>query len=82
MAIPKMNYCMQCGSRLVTRHLDLEGDIPYCETCQELRFPIFNTAVSMVVTTQARELLEQLAALDGQPVVQKNKKRPLKDIFR
>ncbi len=55
MAIPKMNYCMQCGSRLVTRHLDLEGDIPYCETCQELRFPIFNTAVSMVVTTQARD---------------------------
>jgi len=41
-----------------------------------------NVEVPKKVTTQQREILEQLAALDGQPVVQKNKKRPLKDIFK
>ena len=51
MSVPKMNYCMQCGTKLVTRHLDLEGDVLYCEKCGEFRFPVFNTAVSMVVTT-------------------------------
>jgi molecular chaperone DnaJ len=45
-------------------------------------FVTVNVEVPRKVTTQARELLEQLAALDGQPVVQKNKKRPLKDIFK
>ncbi len=33
MSVPKMNYCMQCGTKLVTRHLDLEGDVLYCEKC-------------------------------------------------
>ena len=51
----EMNYCMQCGTKLVTRHHDLEGDILYCEKCGEFRFPVFNTAVSMVVTTQDRD---------------------------
>ena len=41
-----------------------------------------NVEVPKKVTTQQRELLEQLAVLDGQPVVQKTKKRPLKDIFK
>ena len=50
-----MNYCMQCGTKLVTRHLDLEGDVLYCEKCGEFRFPVFNTAVSMVVTTRDRD---------------------------
>ena len=55
MGYPRMNYCMQCGTKLTTRHLDLDGDIPYCETCREMRFPVFNTAVSMVVTTKERD---------------------------
>ena len=55
MSVPKMNYCMQCGTKLVTRHHDLEGDTLYCEKCGEFRFPVFNTAVSMVVTTRDRD---------------------------
>ena len=51
----EMNYCMQCGTRLVLRHHETEGDIPYCETCADFRYPVFNTAVSMIVMDEARK---------------------------
>lgn len=44
-----MKYCMECGTKLVEKHLDNEGIIPFCETCKSYRFPVFNTAVSMIV---------------------------------
>lgn len=47
-----MNYCMQCGTRLVIRHHDTEGEVPYCETCEAFRYPVFNTAVSMIVMNE------------------------------
>lgn len=50
-----MNYCVECGSRLIMRHLDNEGDIPYCQTCGEFRFPIYSTAVSMIVMNPKRD---------------------------
>ena len=44
---------MQCGTKLTKKYLASEGkDIPYCERCEDFRFPVFNTAVSMVVTNQ------------------------------
>lgn len=55
MSVPKMDYCMQCGTRLTIRHLHGEGDIPYCPHCKDFRFPVFNTAVSMVVTNTKRD---------------------------
>ena len=52
----EMNYCMQCGTKLVMKyHESEEKDIPYCSTCSDYRFPVFNTAVSMVVTNQAED---------------------------
>ena len=51
----EMNYCMQCGTRLVIRHHETEGEVPYCESCGEFRYPVFNTAVSMIVMDEARE---------------------------
>ena len=52
----EMNYCMQCGTKLVMKyHESEEKDIPYCSTCSAYRFPVFNTAVSMVVTNQAED---------------------------
>ncbi len=51
----EMNYCMQCGTKLVVRHHETEGEIPYCEHCGEFRYPVFNTAVSMIVMDEARE---------------------------
>ena len=44
-----MNYCIECGTPLYKKHLENEGDIPYCEKCGEFRFPVFSTAVSMIV---------------------------------
>ena len=45
---PMMNYCMECGTKLELRHLENEGEIPFCSQCNQFRFPIFNTAVSMI----------------------------------
>ena len=45
-------------------------------------FVTVNVEVPKRVSPQEREVLEQLAALEGKPIVQKNKKRPLKDIFK
>ncbi|MBR2644619.1 MAG: molecular chaperone DnaJ [Clostridia bacterium] len=45
-------------------------------------FVTVNVEVPKKITPQERVILEQLAALEGKPVVQKNKKRPLKDIFK
>ena len=49
-----MNYCMQCGAELTAKYLPSEGrEIPYCPACGDFRFPVFNTAVSMIVTNAA-----------------------------
>ena len=45
----EMNCCMRCGARLTLRELPGEGMIPYCESCGDYRFPVFSTAVSMLV---------------------------------
>ena len=45
----KETFCKNCGTRLTEKFLQQEGNIPYCETCHEFRFPGFNTAVSMIV---------------------------------
>ena len=50
-----MNYCMDCGTKLVLRHHDTEGEVPYCENCRDFRYPVFNTAVSMIVMNDARD---------------------------
>ncbi len=49
-----MNYCVECGTKLENRFLEGEGDIPYCPKCQAFRFPIFNSAVSMIVQNPER----------------------------
>ncbi len=51
----EMRYCMYCGTKLVVRELEGEGMIPFCTRCGEYRFPVFNTAVSMIVTNKDRD---------------------------
>ncbi|MCR5789453.1 MAG: NUDIX domain-containing protein [Lachnospiraceae bacterium] len=51
----EMQYCLFCGTRLETKELEGEGMIPFCEKCGEYRFPVFNTAVSMIVTNTDRD---------------------------
>lgn len=48
-------HCPGCGAKLVLRYMESEGkDIPYCPDCGQWRFPMFNTAVSMVVRDPSR----------------------------
>ncbi|MDE7161161.1 MAG: NUDIX domain-containing protein [Anaeroplasmataceae bacterium] len=57
-----MEYCHKCGTKLVIKELEHEGMIPFCPTCKEFRFKMFNTAVSMVITNQTMDktlLIEQ-----------------------
>jgi len=50
-----MNYCVECGTRLEPKFLQNEGMIPFCPSCQAYRFPIFSTAVSMIVLNPSRD---------------------------
>ena len=50
----EMNYCMHCGGRLEIRQHRTEGPTPYCERCGAWRYPVFNTAVSMIVMDESR----------------------------
>ena len=47
-----MKHCMECGAKLRKKYLDGEGMVPYCDHCGQYRFPVFNTAVSMIVTNE------------------------------
>ena len=51
----KMNYCMECGSLLHIKPHGDEGLVPYCDTCAAFRYPVFNTAVSLLVMDEAKE---------------------------
>ena len=52
----EMNYCMKCGTKLEKKFLESEGkEIPFCKTCGEYCFPVFNTAVSMIVMNASRD---------------------------
>ncbi|WP_025720074.1 NAD(+) diphosphatase [Paenibacillus sp. 1-18] len=44
-----MNYCYECGTKLMVKECEGEGPIPFCNTCQVFRFPIFSTAISTAV---------------------------------
>ena len=44
-----MNYFSECGTKLVMKEKEHEGAHSYCMHCQAYRFPVFYTAVSMIV---------------------------------
>lgn len=50
-----MKHCWECGCKLTEKFLENEGMIPFCPDCGEYRFPIFNTAVSMVVVCREKK---------------------------
>lgn len=47
-----MRHCVACGDKLALKYLEKEGLIPYCNTCEDFRFPIFSTAVSAVIVNR------------------------------
>lgn len=48
-------YCEKCGSKLIEKELEDEGIIPFCENCNEFRFPMYNVAVSMIVIDKSTD---------------------------
>ena len=44
-----MDFCIKCGTKLIEKYLEHEGNVPFCQNCNEYRFKQFNVAVSMVV---------------------------------
>lgn len=63
----RMNYCVQCGTKLIEKELAGEGIVPYCSSCGEYRFPHFNVAVSMIVRNPAEDkilLIQQYGRKD------------------
>jgi len=51
----KMNYCMECGGKLELKPHGEEGLVPFCAGCGAFRYPVFNTAVSLLVMDEAQE---------------------------
>ena len=52
----EMQYCTQCGGKLLPRLHEREGRvIPWCEACSAWRYPMYNTAVSMLVMDEKKE---------------------------
>ena len=49
----EMRYCMHCGSRLDEKYLMGEGMVPYCPECGEFRFPVYRTAVSLIIMNKS-----------------------------
>lgn len=45
-------HCWECGAALIEKPLEGEGIVPFCPVCGEYRFPMYNTAVSMIVTDE------------------------------
>lgn len=45
-------HCWACGAALIEKPLEGEGIVPFCPVCGEYRFPMYNTAVSMIVTDE------------------------------
>lgn len=44
-----MKYCEICGEKLILKENGIDGKIPFCQKCQQFRFPTFNSAISAIV---------------------------------
>ena len=48
----KLNYCPECGKKLRIKEQQHTDPALYCDTCQEFRFPIFSSAVAVVLLNE------------------------------
>ena len=51
----KHKYCPECGTLLTEKALEGEGIVPYCEKCEDFRFPMYNVAVSLIVVNEQND---------------------------
>lgn len=47
-----MEYCYNCGTKLINKELEHEGIVPFCTKCNNYVFPIFSAAVSMIILNE------------------------------
>lgn len=49
-------YCEQCGTKLGTRFVKNEGEVPYCNTCEKLFFEKSNVAMIAIVVNKDNKI--------------------------
>ena len=52
-----MNYCPECGTKLIKKQDGNEGMVDYCEKCGKFHYPTFNSAISTIVIKDDQVLL-------------------------
>ena len=50
-----VKFCPECGEKLQLKVDGREGLMPFCARCGQFRYPVFSTAVSMVVMNEKRD---------------------------
>ncbi len=50
-----MNFCIECGTRLIHKELKDEGVIPFCQHCKLYRFPQYSVAMSAIIYDENEE---------------------------
>lgn len=50
----QMSYCPVCGEKLALRSHPTEAPTLWCPRCEDWRFPLFSTAVSVILLDRAR----------------------------
>lgn len=50
-----MKYCSECGTKLILKECGIDGEVPYCPTCKQFRFPVFNSAISTIIFNPTKD---------------------------
>ena len=50
-----MKYCSECGTKLIEKECEIDGLVPYCPTCKQFRFPMFNSAISTIIFNPTKD---------------------------
>ena len=50
-----MKYCSECGTQLIEKECGIDGLVPYCPTCKQFRFPMFNSAISTIIFNPTKD---------------------------
>ena len=50
-----MKYCSECGTKLIEKECEIDGLVPYCPTCKQFRFLMFNSAISTIIFNPTKD---------------------------
>lgn len=53
----RYNYCPKCGNKLIAKQAGDDGDVPFCEECQEYWFDSFASCVIVLVYNEFQEVV-------------------------